>query len=124
MFEPDTGGDGVTISQTEAVRHAEERGKILAVLREAYDQEMVTVTALLGTLDLGLCPVSPEGMQFHLRYLADSQYIRILRVRDLPSYRADRAGSQRPDQIVFAKLLPRGLHLLDGLIPADPSVRF
>jgi hypothetical protein len=51
-------------------------------------------------------------------------YIQIWRTRDMPGFRADRPTPGSPNDIRFARLTPKGLRLVDGLIDADPSVRF
>ncbi len=112
--------------EIESVRHAHERGDILRVLKEDYQQEMTGVRTLIRSLDLMNVPLSYDGLVFHLQYLETSGYVQLWRNRDLPSFRRDRtqAGSAKPSSIMFSKLLPKGLQLLDGLIPEDPSVAF
>jgi hypothetical protein len=108
----------------EQARHAEERGAILQALKQDYGAKMTSVRALSRALDLVGHGMRPAGMQFALTYLADSQYIQIWRFEDTPGFRADRDSEERRDQIVFARLMPRGLQLIDGQIAADPSVSF
>ena len=113
-------------SELDRERHDRERGDVLRVLKEDYQRELTSARNLVGTLDaLGL-PLSEEDLAFHLIYLSDQGYVRVLRVKDMPSYRTDRrlAGWENPETIKFVKLLPKGLQLIDGLIAEDPSVKF
>ena len=102
-------------------RHAEERGRILTLLA---DVEMSSVKSLLFGLELSGYIMSPESLFSHCRYLQQSGYIRVLRVRDLPGWRADRVTEGNPDELRFAALLPKGLQLASGQIEADPMVSF
>jgi hypothetical protein len=114
----------VSIGEMERARHADEKGAILAALKEEYTRPMTSVRALLRALDAMGRSMRPVGLDFALTYLADCGYVRITRVRELPSYRADRDTDAQPDAIMFVKLLPKGLHLVDGQIAADPGVNF
>jgi DNA-binding transcriptional ArsR family regulator len=116
----------MTMSDVDLARKANERGVIIRTLREDYTAEMTSVRSLIGALDLQGISLSHEDLSFHLQLLADAGYIRIWRARELPGYRKDRrVGSfVRPETIMFAKLLPLGLRLLDGLAAEDPQVRF
>ncbi|HEY3416298.1 MAG TPA: hypothetical protein VGM23_05380 [Armatimonadota bacterium] len=105
-------------------RHAQERGEILRVLKEDYGARMTTVLTLLRALDALGISLTPEGLAFHLEYLAEQQYVDVTRARDAPGFRRDRAGSGRPEEIRFCKLRPKGLQLLDGRIEEDPMVTF
>jgi DNA-binding transcriptional ArsR family regulator len=113
-------------SEADRARHAQVRGDIIRTLKEAYGGEMMMVRTLIRALDAQGFPLSQEDMEFHLAYLSDQGYIQIRRMRETPGYRRDRALPRgvRPDTIAFARLLPRGLQLMDGLIPEDPSVAF
>lgn len=108
----------------EKARHAAERGNIIRALHEDYSSPMTGVGSIVGVLDVMGVAVSYEAMQFHLVYLSDEGYIQIWRNREMPGWRSDRVNAGNPNQIRFAKLLPRGLHLLDGACAADPGVRF
>ena len=112
--------------EIERVAKAVQRGEILRVLKEDYNREMTSVRSLRGALDALGISLSENDLAFHLMYLADQGYLRFLRVKDLPGYRRDRSpwGEDKPDTIKFAKMLPRGLQLLDGCIAEDPSVKF
>lgn len=112
------------INEMEAARHAQERGAILGALQQNYGAEMTSVRTLGRALDALGHAMRPIGLQFALTYLTDCGYIRIWRARDLPGYRSDRANDERGDEIVFAKLMPKGLRLIDGLVEADPGVSF
>jgi len=107
-------------------RHNGERGVLLRVLKEDYQQEMTSIQNLLGALDALTISLSEEDLVFHLEYLAGQGYLRILRVKDTPGYRTDRRlpGWEKPETIKFVKLLPKGLQLIDGLVPEDPLVKF
>jgi hypothetical protein len=108
----------------EEARHAEERGAILLALKQGYDQEMVSVGSLSKALNMVGSPMTVEGLQFSLSLLADSEYIKIWRAKAMGKWRADRVNEMRPDTIMFARLAPKGLLLIDGQIEADPLVTF
>jgi DNA-binding transcriptional ArsR family regulator len=108
----------------EEARHAAERGAILLALKQGYDQEMVSVGSLSRALNMVASPMTAEGLQFSLSLLADSEYIKIWRAKAMGQWRADRLNEVKPDTIMFARLLPRGLRLIDGQIEADPLVTF
>jgi hypothetical protein len=112
------------ISELEKARHADEKGAILQALSQNYAAKMTSVRALVGALDLLGHAMTSEGMQFALMYLADCEYIKIWRNEDLPGWRPDRMNDTHGYTIVFARLLPKGLLLIDGRIAADPGVRF
>ncbi len=116
----------MTIADMRQVRHTAERGDILRTLKEDYQAEMTTLRTLLSALDLQGTPLSQEDLEFHLTYLAAQGYVQVWRARDMPNHRADRRGRgwEKPSTMLFAKLLPRGLQLLDGAIPEDPQIRF
>lgn len=114
----------MSIATMEDSRHAEQRGAILQALRQDYVNKMTSVKALAGSLDLLGYSMTGEGLQFSLSLLADSGYIAIWRAEDLPGYRSDRINDVRRDVILFARLTPKGLLLIDAKIPADPNVRF
>ena len=107
-------------------RHTRERGDLLRILKEDYQQEVTSVRNLLGALDALGMPLSEEDLVFHLTYLAGQGYLSLMRVRDTVEYRTDRrlVGWEKPETIKFTKLLPKGLQLLDGAIPEDPQVKF
>lgn len=112
------------ISEMEQARHAEERGVVLKALQGDYRSKMTSVRSLRNALFMVGQAVTGEGLQFHLSLLADSGYVRIWRADELPQFRPDRDMEVRPDTIVFARLLPKGLHLIDGRIAADPMIAF
>ncbi|HEX4311904.1 MAG TPA: hypothetical protein VHZ25_17875 [Acidobacteriaceae bacterium] len=112
------------MADVEKHRHAAQRGDIIRVLHEDYSSPMTSVGAIAGALDAMGSVVSSEAMQFHLVYLSDDSLIQIWRNRDMPTWRRDRENLGNPAQIRFAKLLPKGLHLLDGRIAEDPGVTF
>ena len=114
----------MSIADVERARHAEERGAILLALSQDYSSRMTSVRALARALDLTGHPMRPEGLQFSLTYLAECDYIRIWRAEELPGWRSDRMNDTRGDTIVFARLLARGLQLIDGQVAPDPSVIF
>lgn len=108
----------------EAARHYEEKGLVLTALKQDFSREMTSVRSLASALALLGRPMTKQGLQFALVYLAEAEYVKIWRVEDMPGFRADRMSEQNVQTVVFARLLPKGLHLIDGLIPADPSVIF
>lgn len=107
------------------LRHAEERGKLLKALQEEYSGRMTRVATLRAALDLLGFPMSDVGIQFHLQYLADEGYISVQRAHEAAAYRRDRghAGGD-PNVIVWARLMPRGVRLIDGIEAENPGVRF
>jgi hypothetical protein len=113
-----------SIHQMDNARRAEQCGYILKALKGDYGQVMTSVRSLSGALDLLGAAISVEEMQFRLSLLADSGYIRIWRAEETPAWRPDRMHDVSPHVIVFARLTPRGLHLIDGQIAPDPSVVF
>jgi DNA-binding transcriptional ArsR family regulator len=116
----------MSMSLLETQRHYRERGDILRTLKEDYSSAMTSTRNLLGALDAQGISLSEQGLTFHLHYLEDAGYIRVSRVRDMPNFRNDRrSGSwMKPDTIMFARLMPKGLHLVDGAIREDPGVVF
>jgi hypothetical protein len=114
------------MTEVEAARHASERGLILRTLKEDYITPMTSVNALGRALDSMGVSLAPSSLDFHLVYLAQQQYVQIWRASDMPGHRTDRAALRYcdPNAIVFAKLLPRGLQLVDGDIGADSKVAF
>lgn len=114
----------MSASEMEKLRHAEERGKILQALQQEYGRAMTSVRSLVGAMDLLGFSMSGSNMQFSLQYLSDRGYVQIWRARELPSWRTDRANENNGEAILFAKLLPLGLQLIDGLTAASVGVRF
>ena len=112
------------MSEIEKARHAHERGDILRTLKEDYQREMTSVNSLGRALDAQGVSLSPAGLEFHLAYLEAQGYLRVGRARDKPGWRRDRPAAGKGGAIMFAKLLPWGLHLLDGLSAEDPLVSF
>jgi len=114
------------MTEIEQARHVRERGDILRTLKEDYLADMTSVESLARALDAQGISLSPEGLVFHLIYLEQQGYVRIWRMRDLPQYRTDRRGRRiaKPDAVMFTKLQPKGLQLIDGQIPVDPLVAF
>lgn len=105
-------------------RHARERGEIIRTLKEDYAARMTSVGTLLRALDALGTSLTPDSLAFHLEVLAEQEYIQVWRAKDMPGYRRDRPGTDRPATIKFCKLRARGLQLLDGLIAEDPLVAF
>ncbi len=112
------------IREMDEARHALERGEILKALRQEYGSAMVPVRSLAASLNLVGYPMTTDSLQFSLVLLADNGYLRIWRANEMGNWRADRENTGRPDVVVFAKLLPKGLLLIDGRIAPDPSVSF
>ena len=113
------------VEEVELARHAEQRGLILRTLKEDFIAQLTTVRTLLRALDAQGQALSPEGLAFHLTYLELQGYVALIRARDLPDFRPDRwSPGAKSTSILGAKLLPLGLHLLDGKAPVDPSVTF
>lgn len=112
------------MSEIEIQRYARQRGDIIRVLYEDYVSNMTPVHAIIGALDAMGTSLAAETLDFHLVYLSDSGYVKIWRTRDMPGWRSDRRGAGSPDEIRFAKLLPLGLQLLDGIVAANPGVKF
>ena len=114
----------MNIQAAEAARHAEEKGAILLALKHSYTGVMTSVRSLWRQLDISGHPMRPVGLEFALAYLADRGYIKIWRARELPNWRDDRPMDVSGDSIVFARILPEGLLLVDGEAPTDPKVIF
>jgi hypothetical protein len=114
------------MTDVDLARHAAARGSIIRTLAEDYTSAMTSVRNLLGALDLQGISLSQSDIEFHLSYLADSGYVGIWRAKDTPGFRVDRRVRDwiKPDTILFAKLLPKGLQLLDGRIAEDPLIKF
>jgi hypothetical protein len=100
--------------QMERVRHARERGQILKALQEEYSGRLTRVGDLAGALSLLGFPMTSESLQFSLQYLTDEGYVHIVRVRDTAAWRPDRNPGADGEAIVFARLLPKGVRLIDG----------
>jgi hypothetical protein len=111
------------LTEMEEARHARERGAIMEALKQGQ-MEMVSIGSLAATLNMVGQPMTRQSLQFSLVLLADSGYVQITRAKDTPAWRPDRANDARPEAVVFAKLLPRGLMLIDGRIAADPLIVF
>jgi hypothetical protein len=107
------------MTQLDSERHNLERGLVLRALCEDYAREMTGVASLARSL----APVSAESLNLYLTYLSQQGYVAIWRAREMPSFRDDRAWLD-PSAIVFAKLMPKGLQLLDGDLDSDPKVAF
>lgn len=115
----------MSMADTERMRHCEERGQIVRCLMQEYQKPMTSVGSLQGALVLLGWPMTLDSISFHLQYLSESGYVKVWRVRDMPGgARTDRTVRFDPEEIRFAKLLPRGLQLHDGAIVEDPMVRF
>ena len=112
------------IKEMDKARHAQERGVIMKALLSDYSSRMTGFSTLYRALDLLGYPMDAAGLGFHLVRLCDLGYVKITRAEDLPTWRADRPNSGRGDAIVFARLSPKGLSLIDGDITADPAVSF
>ena len=112
------------IRQMVEARHAEERGAILGALKQEYGSSMVSVRTLASALNLTGHPMTSSALQFSLTLLADCGYVKTWSARDMGVWRPDRDNDLRPDAILFARLLPHGLALIDGKIPPDPNVSF
>ena len=112
----------MSISESEKARDAAGRGQILTALKQDYGREMTSVRSLWKALDLLGHPISGSGLQFSLNLLADEGYIRVWRASEFQ--RQDRVPDERGDVIIFCRVTPRGLRLIDGEEPANPSVIF
>jgi|ERR1019366_2942163 hypothetical protein len=109
----------------ERARHAMEKGAILRVLQDAYGGPALMVGALGSVLDNLGYPMSPTNLQFSLTYLAESDYVRVVKAKDVPGFRRDRLRpGDSPETIVMVQLTPLGLRLVDGMAPEDGQIRF
>jgi hypothetical protein len=115
---------GVNIQAAEAARHAEEKGAILLALKHTYASTTTSVRSLWRQLDMMGHSMRPTALEFALRYLSDRGYIKIWRARELPNWRDDRPMDVNGDAIVYTRILPEGLLLIDGEAQADPKVIF
>ena len=111
-------------NEIEQARHAEQRGAILLALHQDYTRRMTSTVSLRRALDLLGKPMSGPALQFHLCLLSDLGYLQIWRNSDMPGWRNDRDSDLDPELLVFSRLLPKGLQLIDGRIPADPAITF
>jgi hypothetical protein len=113
-------------TDVELARHAAARGSIIRTLAEDYTSAMTSVRTLVGALDAQGISLSQADIEFHLQYLADSGYVQVFRAKEMPGFRSDRRVREwvKPDTMMFCKLLPKGLQLLDGRIGEDPLIRF
>ena len=114
----------MSMAELEHHRHAEERGNLLRLLKENYTTGLTTVGSLAGAMDMLGQSMSLESLRFQLQYLEDQGYVQLKRNRDMPGWRSDRIAMGRADEVRFARLLPRGLMLIDGRVGEDPMVRF
>lgn len=112
------------ITEMELAKHNEQRGVILKALKADFGSKMTSVASLGRALFMVGHSVTPENLQFHLSLLAESGYVKIWRAEDLPTWRSDRQMGVQADKILFARLAPKGLQLIDGVIEADPQVSF
>jgi len=97
---------------------------ILRTLMQDYASEMTSVRSLGLAMDAMAYPLSPEALEFHLVYLSQQGYVQIWRAREMPGYRMDRPARVSPSAVLFAKLLAKGVQLVDGKVAADPQVAF
>jgi hypothetical protein len=113
-------------TDVERMRHNLERGEILRVLQVDFCSSATMLKTLRGALALGGYPLTLDGLSFHLEVLAQQGYIELNRAEDTPGYRQDRMSAlwKKPNTIISAKLLAKGLMLIDALIPSDPTVNF
>jgi DNA-binding PadR family transcriptional regulator len=88
-------------SKTKA-QHEEDRRTILQVLNEA-EFHPLTPKQIQRDLDKLLCPVSLEGIYYHLHYMAPSGWIEI----------EEKAISGEHPDILWAKITPAGVEELD-----------
>jgi hypothetical protein len=112
------------VSEMERARHAEERGAVLQALRNDFVAQMTSVKTLSRALYMTGYSVTTDGLQFHLALLAASGYITIWRAKEMPGWRTDREQEESGDRIVFARMAPKGLKLIDGKVPEDSDVSF
>jgi hypothetical protein len=106
------------MTQLDSERHNLERGLVLRALYDDYGAEMTGVAALARAVRL-----DANGLNMHLTYLSQQGYVAIWRAREMPSFREDRKWLD-PSCIVFAKLMPKGLQLIDGDVESDLKVAF
>jgi len=112
----------MNISENELARAGVERGQILTALKQDYGREMTSVRSLWKALDLLGHPISASGLQYSLNLLTDEGYIRVWRASEFQ--RQDRVPDERGDVIIFYRVTPKGLRLIEGQEPANPSVIF
>jgi len=112
----------MNISESELARAGVERGQILTALKQDYGREMTSVRSLWKALDLLGHPISASGLQYSLNLLNDEGYIRVWRASEFQ--RQDRVPDERGDVVIFCRVTPKGLRLIEGHEPANPSVVF
>ena len=114
----------MSITEVEKARHNLERGAILRALQEDYTSRMTAISTLAGALDLLGYAMTRDSLTWSLNLLADSGYVRVVRADETAAWRRTKTHLASSDAIVFAKILPKGLHLIDEQIDADPMVTF
>ncbi len=98
---------------TQIERRRTERGILLRLL-VANDAEWMAFRALWRLMDRSGFPLSLNALEFHLRYMQGRGYVEVSRVRDMEAQELlEGDGSLSPDQILFVKLAPDGLSILN-----------
>ena len=111
----------------ERIRTTFQRGNILTALRAEFTREKTPAAVLFHTVASLVAGLTRNEFDDHLTYLEGKEYIRLWHQRDMEEERDDRQPSDRDvrsDDIRFARLLPKGVDLLEGSIPADPGIDF
>lgn len=106
---------------------AEQRGYILLALEtyHSYGSSMALVNGIAARLEeKGLVIRGRSALDACLLDLSERGYVEVLRAEELPWYRGvPFLMALRPDELLLAKVLPKGLELLNGLT-RDPEVKF
>ena len=89
------------------------RGHIIKILKIAYPGP-ASLELLELTLNDRQCPSSISVIKGYVQYLADKGYVDI--------YEEGRSIGLESDRIM-ARLAPKGVDLIEGIIPPDPGVK-
>jgi hypothetical protein len=95
------------------------RGHILKVLKIGYPGP-TSVNVLELTLSDRSCPTSPASIKGQIQYLIDKGYIKEWE-KDHHFRRLEKEIGIDKEYIV---LTPKGIDLLEGVLPPDPGVSF
>ena len=94
--------------------HEVERGEIIRFMAEV-GFSAVTPRTLINHLDYSGYSVTEEGLEFHLQYLTQKGFVEI-------EEEQKEAGKKK--RILFTKITPAGVDLLDHRKRGDTGVRF
>lgn len=96
----------------ELERKRGERGVVLSLLIED-DSEWTHVKTLRKMMDRRNYPVSPRGLEFHLKYLLGRGFVEVKRQREMEEILGE-DELLAPDEILCVKVAPDGLQIVNG----------